>query len=278
MFRIGEFAQIAQVSGRQLRFYDQLGLLSPAHVDRETGYRYYSAKQLPRLNAILALKALGLALDEIGPLLTENLPVGELRGMLALKQATLTRDLREEQARLRHIASRIEQIDRLGELENFDVVVKSTPAMPFLGYRDRFESPEDAMAAIRALVEGCLRQLRPALRGRLVVLATPDSEDDRLDLEIGFTLTRPTNARVVIAGGVQLKTTELAAVERMATLARAAPPQESHVARSVIGAWMEANGCEVAGPCRELFLEPVTDPRGLSEALIELQFPIRATG
>jgi DNA-binding transcriptional MerR regulator len=33
MFRIGEFAQIAQVSGRQLRFYDQLGLLRPAHTD-----------------------------------------------------------------------------------------------------------------------------------------------------------------------------------------------------------------------------------------------------
>jgi hypothetical protein len=49
MFRIGEFAQIAQVSGRQLRFYDQIGLLQPAHTDTQTGYRYYSIKQLPRL-------------------------------------------------------------------------------------------------------------------------------------------------------------------------------------------------------------------------------------
>ena len=62
MFRIGEFAQIAQVSGRQLRFYDQLGLLPPAHIDPQTGYRYYSIRQLPRLNSILALKELGLSL------------------------------------------------------------------------------------------------------------------------------------------------------------------------------------------------------------------------
>ena len=60
MFRIGEFAQIAQVSSRQLRFYDQLGLLQPAHIDAQTGYRYYSIRQLPRLNGILALKELGL--------------------------------------------------------------------------------------------------------------------------------------------------------------------------------------------------------------------------
>jgi MerR HTH family regulatory protein len=57
MFRIGEFAQIAQVSSRQLRFYDQLGLLQPARTDSQTGYRYYSVKQLPRLNSILAKSA-----------------------------------------------------------------------------------------------------------------------------------------------------------------------------------------------------------------------------
>jgi DNA-binding transcriptional MerR regulator len=64
MFRIGEFAQIAQVSGRQLRFYDQLGLLRPAHTDQQTGYRYYSIRQLPLLNSILALKELGLSLEQ----------------------------------------------------------------------------------------------------------------------------------------------------------------------------------------------------------------------
>jgi DNA-binding transcriptional MerR regulator len=67
MFRIGEFAQIAQVSARQLRFYDQLGLLRPEHIDRQTGYRYYAIRQLPRLNAILALKDLGLTPEQIAP-------------------------------------------------------------------------------------------------------------------------------------------------------------------------------------------------------------------
>jgi DNA-binding transcriptional MerR regulator len=51
MFRIGEFAQIAQVSSRQLRFYDQLGLLQPAHTDSQTGYRYYSVRSCPALTA-----------------------------------------------------------------------------------------------------------------------------------------------------------------------------------------------------------------------------------
>ena len=60
MFRIGEFSKLARVTARQLRYYDEYGMLQPAHIDAETGYRYYSATQLPRLHRILALKELGL--------------------------------------------------------------------------------------------------------------------------------------------------------------------------------------------------------------------------
>ena len=54
MLKVGEFARIAQVSIRLLHYSDQLGLLSPATVDRSSGYRLYSADQLPRLHRILA--------------------------------------------------------------------------------------------------------------------------------------------------------------------------------------------------------------------------------
>jgi DNA-binding transcriptional MerR regulator len=65
MFRIGEFSHLARVSKRLLQFYDEIGLLKPARVDLQAGYRYYSARQLPRLNRILALKELGFSLGTI---------------------------------------------------------------------------------------------------------------------------------------------------------------------------------------------------------------------
>ena len=82
MFLIGEFARIGQVSTAQLRRYDRMGLLQPQKVDSMTGYRYYSATQLPQLNRILALKELGLTLEQIGRALNENISSEELRGML----------------------------------------------------------------------------------------------------------------------------------------------------------------------------------------------------
>ena len=275
MFRIGEFAQIAQVSGRQLRFYDQLGLLQPAHVDAQTGYRYYSIRQLPRLNSILALKELGLSLEQIGPLLEREMSPAELRSMLTLKRAQLERSLQEEEARLRHIESRIAQIDREGKTDGFDVIVKPTPATPLLAVNCRCESMDEVVRMVRAVAAEGTRQIRPALRDRLVVIARNDVDSEKLDLDIGFSLTRPSNASVRIGDDLVLRATELPAVETMATLVRPGTNAESHTSFGTVGRWIEANQYEIAGPCREIFLEPITGPPGFEGAMVEIQFPVR---
>jgi DNA-binding transcriptional MerR regulator len=78
MFQIGEFSNIARVSGVLLRHYDQIGLFKPAHVNPENGYRYYTIEQLPALNRILALRDLGLALEQIKRLVHDNVSPAEI--------------------------------------------------------------------------------------------------------------------------------------------------------------------------------------------------------
>ena len=55
MFKIGEFSKLTQVSIRMLRYYDEIGILKPANVDSFTGYRMYSADQIPLLQKIILL-------------------------------------------------------------------------------------------------------------------------------------------------------------------------------------------------------------------------------
>ena len=62
MFKIGEFSKLAHTSVRMLRHYDQLELLTPEKVDSESSYRYYSAKQLQKVNKVNRLKELGFSL------------------------------------------------------------------------------------------------------------------------------------------------------------------------------------------------------------------------
>ena len=276
MFRIGEFAQVAQVSSRQLRFYDQLGLLQPARTDSQTGYRYYSMRQLPRLNSILALKELGLSLEQIVPLLKDQLSPAELRGMLIMKRAQVEHALRQEEVRLRHIESRIAQIDKSGRIDGYDVVTKSTVATPFLSLRYACNGMDEAMHMVRRIAEDGAKQIRAGLRDKLIVVSRNEADTDALDLEIGYSLTRASNARVRIAGDHVLGASELPAVENMATIVRQGTNAESHNWFSAIGTWIEANNYEIAGPCREVFLEPVTGPQGLEGALVEIQFPVRA--
>ena len=95
MFKIGEFSRFSQVTVKTLRYYDKLGLLKPAKVDRFTGYRYYSASQLPRINRILALKDLGLSLDQIAQLLEDDLSPDQIRGILRLKQVEIQEQVQQ---------------------------------------------------------------------------------------------------------------------------------------------------------------------------------------
>src|SRR6478672_6956652 len=111
VFKIGDFAKLSRVTVRTLRYYEEVGLLLPRETDRWTGYRYYSAEQLPRLNRILALKDLGFALDQITRLLDDNVSAADLRGMLKMRHAELQSRIVEMQTQLERVEVRLIQIE-----------------------------------------------------------------------------------------------------------------------------------------------------------------------
>lgn len=65
LFSIGEFSDRCDLSAKMLRSYAAAGLLVPAAVDRSSGYRYYSAEQLPRARLIGFLRRAGIGVAEI---------------------------------------------------------------------------------------------------------------------------------------------------------------------------------------------------------------------
>jgi DNA-binding transcriptional MerR regulator len=91
MWRIGQLARMAGVSDRTLRHYDKIGLLPPAAVDRATGYRWYGATELTRLERIRGLQRLGLSLRQIADLM--DAPDAQLRQALTETVAALHRDI-----------------------------------------------------------------------------------------------------------------------------------------------------------------------------------------
>jgi DNA-binding transcriptional MerR regulator len=67
---IGEFARRSLLSARALRIYDELGLLPPARVDEDSGYRFYEPGQLKQARLIATLRQLQIPLAEIKAILS----------------------------------------------------------------------------------------------------------------------------------------------------------------------------------------------------------------
>lgn len=96
-WKVGDLAKLTGLTVRTLRFYDQIGLLSPSG-QTESGHRLYCEANLSRLHQILSLKELGLSLEEvksalsggqISPLEIVNLQIDQIKEQIKLQQKLL---------------------------------------------------------------------------------------------------------------------------------------------------------------------------------------------
>lgn len=113
LYRTGQFARKASVSIRTLRYYDKEGLLSPTEYS-EAGYRLYTDEDLVNLQQILALKFLGLSLDEIKALLRPD--PRSLQDVLAQQKAMM----HAKRAQLDGIIQAIDETEKLLETGECD--------------------------------------------------------------------------------------------------------------------------------------------------------------
>ena len=274
MFRIGDFSRIARVSARLLRFYDEIGLFTPAHADPQTGYRYYTVAQLSQLNRVLVLKDLGFNLDQVRDILSSDIGAAELRNMLLLRRNDVEQTLAVESQRLHRIETRIAQLESEGTLSADDVVVRAEPARRILSLRRTVPS----FGAARGLIVELSNHARQFLPKRhshtLIVIAhSLQFEQDELDVEFGYAFEDEPKRNVPAGAAVKLR--ELEAVERMAVCVRVGLPEDAHLGTAKIGRFLEASGDRLAGPSREVFLQaPVLDR--MHEAVVEMQFPVRS--
>ncbi len=190
MFLTGEFSQISRVSKRLLHYYDEIGLLKPAHIDPHTGYRYYSASQLPRLNRILVLKDMGLALDHITRMMQADVSDEEIHGMLLMQKAEVEQMLLEEVQRLRRIEARLRQNRMADDMP--DVVVKSIPAQLFLSIRAMIPSPEEMLQLVQHVQRVLPSRVDPRVLGPFTGVVYTDGFTLRNnDVEFGYLLKKP---------------------------------------------------------------------------------------
>lgn len=103
---IGEFAKISGISKQTLIFYEKEGILTPRYRD-EKGYRYYALEQLEKIDRIIALRELGLSLNDIRGYEGEKTPANYI-SMLQLEEERIESEIRKLKSMKAKIRDKIE--------------------------------------------------------------------------------------------------------------------------------------------------------------------------
>ncbi|MFI7607808.1 MerR family transcriptional regulator [Micromonospora sp. NPDC049366] len=268
MFTIGDFARLGRVSVRMLRHYDSIGLLRPAAVDPRSGYRYYRADQLRRLNRVIALKELGLTLGQVQAIVDEAVDVAELRGMLRLRRSQLAATLAADTARLRAVEARLRMIESEGRMTTQDVVLKELPPVrvaELTAVAASYETPD---------IGPVIQPLYPELFRRLAAAGVPPTgpgiawyepatgaADEAVVVHAGVTVAvDPSTAR-------DFAVVDLPAVRTAATIIHHGPMDDVEESMQVLARWIEENGYRTDGFAREVYLDycPEEPEKGITE-------------
>jgi len=272
MFSIGEFARHGRVSVRMLRHYDAVGLLRPAHVDRLTSYRSYDARQLSRLNRIVALKDLGFTLQQVQSILDDKVSLDELHGMLRLRQADLETQIAADTARLTQVRARLQIIEREGVMPAEDIAIKRIPAVRIAELTGRaagFE-PESITPVIGPLFDELCRRLEragvaPTGPG---VAYYQDGADGDVLVHAGLPVS------VEPADGQDFSVVDLPEIASAATIVHRGSMDSVLTSIQMLARWIDANGYRSAGYNRELYIETGADRESwvteLQEPLLEV--------
>jgi DNA-binding transcriptional MerR regulator len=270
MLSIGDFARHGRVSVRMLRHYDAIGLLRPAFVDQVTGYRSYEARQLSRLNRIVALKGLGFTLQQVQSILDDEVSVEELRGMLRLREAQLQSQIATDTARLAQVEARLRIIEKEGTMPADDVQIKRIPAVrvaELAGTAASFE-PESIGPVIGPLYD--------ELRDRLDRAGLPPAGPD-----IAYYEDAPHGDGVLVHATIPVDAdpgedhdfaiVDLPEIEQAATILHRGAMDNIMPTIQTLARWIDANGYRSAGYNRELYIEIRPDRDAW---VTELQEPI----
>ena len=229
---IGRFAQATRLSLRALRLYDERGLLLPARVDGDSGYRYYRPDQVETGRTIALLRAAGMPLDEIGSFIADPRPE-RLDGYEAALEAEL--------ARRREVLIYLRRTLAPKEDSMFEVQTKQVPEQRYVS-----RSTRTRIDGLEPFISGSLAELSrevAAAGAPFVIYHGTVNEEDDGPVEVCLPTAQGDR---VLAGGEVAYT---GVPETHQLFPQILEPYDA------IWSWAKENGRQLDGPPREIYEE-----------------------
>ena len=263
LYKIGMFAAMNHITVKTLRFYEEQGLLMPALIHPDTGYRYYTLSQMAVLHQITALKQAGFTLEEIAHIHTG-----------ADEEAVLLKKKAELLAKIADLTRQIAVVDGYLSKQKNDlsapVLIKTIPETTVAFMRIRLESYD------------CLFERMPEM-GKLMEKAgcecalpeycfTAYPEAGYKDADILADICESVVAAKKENGDLRFKT--LPEIQAACVFHKGSYRSFSESYETVLR-YIEENGYEIAGEIRESYIDGVWNKDDERQWLSEIQVPVR---
>lgn len=266
MYRIGVFSKLGRVTIKTLRHYDEVGLLTPAHVDEENGYRYYVTNQLFRLNKIVALRQMGFSIPEI----TDMLDGHNIALILEQQRVELLSEQQSVNDRLFRLEHYILE-QKEGYFMEYQAVIKEVPS--FTIYSARFVIPNyAALGQIMPMLGEKVRKANPGIK-----CVEPDYcfnlylDGEYKDVDINVEICQAVTSRGIEADGVVFK--EIPAVT-VASILHKGTYEKLGNAYAYAMQWVEQNGYRIIDNVRESYIDGMWNKDSVEDWLTEIQVPV----
>jgi DNA-binding transcriptional MerR regulator len=265
MLRISEFARAGNVTVRALRFYDEVGLLRPAHISPESGYRGYSSAQIAQLNQIQAFKDMGFALGEILDMLQRPPNAAELRRVLRERREVLRGRVHEDVGRLARIEARLGSLEG-GRTSDSQVLFGETREQWVVSVREKLSSYDETEGLFREIERRVGAGAERLAEGRATIWHSCMEGEGKIDCEAVRFLKRP------MTGLRGLKSYALPPAKIAFAYHYGSEESIARTYQGISNCLVE-RGYRVAGAKREVYW-PAGGSGGEAGSLTEVQFPV----
>ena len=269
MFRIGEFSKIVRVSPRMLRHYEKCGLFIPAEIDRFTGYRLYSAGQIPLLGRIVMLRDMGFSINEIGDILPNMDNNAYMDKVLREKTASVKSAIKAEQQKLDMLMQMSDASRKERNIMVFDVEIKKLPSVKVLSLRGIIPHYRDEGILWEKLGKYIAENQIECQNNGYSLYYDEEYKESDPDVEIAV----PVETLGKNDGDFIYK--EYPEIPVAATIRFSGPFDGGYDAASEkLAGWMEEHGYGFSGPLRGYVVEPPSEDGDFDKCLTELQAPV----
>ncbi len=266
LLQIGTFAMMTRLSARMLRYYDERGLLKPAHVDPDTGYRYYRADQAQLAEVIRLLRAFDTPLGDIRVAL-DTAEAGGLQRLLERQRDRVKAEIAEKQRSLSYLERLIAHGAMDDESPSDSAELVEVDALRYVSRRAR--RTLDDVGVYTGETIGLLYAAVAEPSGPPFAIYHPAADAAGFEVEVGLPVVAPATV------GPPLENRTLPG-GRHAALLHVGPYEELGRAYRALGLWTWLQGFQPAGPPRETYLTSPGAGLAPAEYRTRLSWPVVA--